>query len=161
VTSVFDIDGCLADTLPIVRRSYFAAAGVLPSEDDVRKNWRLWLPDLVGGMHNAERVHERKNVFYADILARHGVRQLPAGTLARELAATGERVMAVTAGSWIAASAVLMALDLDIDLLGTEVFPESRPELLDDVAPTGTYYDDDLETCYRVHAETSWSAIPV
>jgi hypothetical protein len=160
--SVFDIDGCLADTLPLVRECYEAAGADGVTLDDVRKHWRFWLPDLVGGEVNAESVRRRKTDLYLSRL-HEGVRSLPAAKLARELLDSGEdQVWAVTAGAASPSRRVLQVIGLaDIRVLGSEVIPDRRPEALTSLAPRGTYYDDDEMTCWYVHAETEWAAIPV
>ena len=157
--TVFDVDGCLADTLPLVRECYEAAGAAGVTLEDVRKHWRLWLPDLVGGEVNAAAVRRRKTEMYLSRL-HEGVPVLPAGKLAREMMDGGKQVYAVTAGRTPAA--VLACIGLGgMRILGTEVFPEDRPTALNELAERGTYYDDEQMTCWLVHAETEWTAIPV
>lgn len=160
--AVFDIDGCLADTLPLVLDCYRRAGAREATLEDVRRNWRLWLPDMVGGEVNAERVRHRKTQFYTSRLRHDDLRILPAARLAQELFRRGDEVYAVTAGGRAAANAVLSNIGLaHVPILSTELLPEVRSEFLEGLAPRGTYYDDDRETIERVHEETEWTAIRV
>jgi phosphoglycolate phosphatase-like HAD superfamily hydrolase len=155
---VFDVDGCLADTLPLVRQAYIWA-GADASEEDVRRPWQEWLPALV---EDPEIVRAQKTLIYMAMLEQDPPRRLPAGALARELMDAGEKVYAVSAAKRSVVPLVLAAVGLsDLPIIGDEVAPESRSATLTALAGTGTYYDDDLDTCARVFAETGWTAVRV
>lgn len=157
----FDVDGCLADTLPLVRLAYWKA-GAEATEANVKKHWTLWLPELAGGTAEAIHVRELKTKYYLKMLE-DGVKLLPAGVRARELIRKGNRhVYAVTAANPATTLAVMKACGLKgLITVGHEVLPIDRPDFLVDLAPRGTYYDDDRRTCTRVNMKTGWDAIPV
>jgi hypothetical protein len=156
--SVFDVDGCLADTLPLLSWCYTAAAGVTVTREHVRRPWEGWLPSLVGE-GEAARVRARKTELYLSALHQHPPRRLPAGDLAAELLRSGEEVYAVSAAKALVTPYVLAAIDLeDLPILAPEVMPWERPTVLP--GPCGTYYDDDIATCLFVRMFTDWTTIP-
>lgn len=160
--SVFDVDGCLADTLPLVQECYEAVGAEGVTLEDVKKHWSLWLPDLLlTSPLTPEDVRRHKTDLYLSRL-HEGVRALPAARLARELLDGGEEVRAVTAANPRTTPKVLALVGLaDLPILRGEVLPERRPALLRAYAARGTYYDDDAMTCALVQDETGWAAVPV
>lgn len=156
--SVFDIDGCLADTLHLVRWSYISA-GADATDEDVRRPWHEWLPYKVD---DVPEVRRRKADIYLALLGSAPVRRLPAGDLADELVRAGERVLAVSSASPRVTPAVMRSVGLEhVPLVTVEVRPHQRPTFLRLCDATGTYYDDDAVTVAAVVAQTDWTAIRV
>jgi beta-phosphoglucomutase-like phosphatase (HAD superfamily) len=157
--NVFDVDGCLVDTLPMVLAAYVAAGAEGTTNEHVRSPWQEWLPGLVGD--RAEEVRARKTEIYLASLIRTPPMLLPAGRLAIELVAAGEPVAAISAAKASVVPVVLAAAGIPAIRYFAEVTREDRPRLLADLAPAGTYYDDDWIACDLVHAGTAWTAIRV
>lgn len=158
---VFDVDGCLADTLPVVRWAYIAA-GAEATEEDVKHPWSQWLPRLVGGVSRAEEVRKRKTELYIAALRQIPPRPLPRTEFARALLDAGDPAFAVSAAHPDVVPVVLDSVGLgDMPILGCEVSPPERVGLLLDLSSTGSYYDDDAHTCLIVRAFTPWKAVQV
>ena len=111
----FDLDGVLLNSRPLVRRAYRRAGLEMPDDEWNRVwglSWTEWLPQLMGGVFEARRLHEAKNRAYAHILREETIRFTTAVHYFRELQQDGLTPYVVTCASEVAATLVLQRLDL-------------------------------------------------
>lgn len=160
---VFDIDGTLADTRPLVVEAY-RRVGVLMPSNAWGVPWRNWLPALAG--EDCEAVHAAKNEEYMRILQRESPRPLPSCTLAAELGFHPVRPIAVafvTGSSRRAADAVLRAIRLPPGwLVGSEMTPTEKARLMTLLQPGAVLVDDDHEVlaiARRVRQDMNFAVI--
>lgn len=156
---VFDLDGCLVDTRALICRAYAKAGSPSIRTRDAYRHYTEWLVPAVG-LEEAERIRARKTTLYLEMLQSDTPPLLAAGHKAMRLMAGGKDVRVVTAGHSASARAVLRAAGLGgAIIVGTEVLPASRPEILRALSATGTYYDDNERTCALVRRSTGWLAV--
>lgn len=151
---VFDIDGTLVDTEPLVREAYRLAGVDMPKEAWGRP-WQEWLPAFRVGRNAAlrvETVHRRKTAAYLELLRMTPPTVLPPGRLAQDLVYVGTaEVGFLTGASQRAAEAILDILHLPKDLLlGYSCTLADKVRILGTLDGDVEYYDDDPDTVSEV-----------
>ncbi len=160
INCVFDLDGTLADTHPIVLEAY-KEAGVWLSDDDWGKPAHEWLPQLVGD-DEAREIHARKNRIYRALISVRGVRRLPAATLCDQLRADRHAIGVLTGASLDAARLVKNSINLGhVPLLGAGADTDTKISVLNSFKHPGVYFDDNLHVCDVISNVTSWRVIYV
>lgn len=156
---VFDLDGTLADTEELVRRSY-ELVGVTVPVDAWGKPASEWLPAIEGD--DWHEVHRLKNVAYDVLLNKEGVKELPAAHLCKSLADDKDYdVRILTGASLKAATKVRKSLGLArVPFMSVGATVDMKVALLRAMNP-GVYLDDNYDACSRVSDETDWTVLYV
>lgn len=157
---VFDLDGTLGNTEPLVIKAY-ELNGIKVPKDMWGKPASAWLPQLVGSKEKAAEIHHLKNVAYRVLVGVEGVPPLAAADLCRELLdVDGYEVGILTGASFDATTAVRRALRLDrVPILAAGCELQRKIEVLQNLSKTGIYFDDNLEACECVLDETKWEVL--
>jgi hypothetical protein len=149
----YDLDGTLAHTRDAVVTAY-RRVGVEPPSDFFGKTWAEWLPNLVGSIVGARRIHDAKNVEYLQIV-RDG---LIAPTRIRDLALTTGGVI-VTGASSEAAHAVKEAIGLGEFQVFAELTLDGKIRTLNKLSRDGgIVFEDSPDAVLRIRKETRWTA---
>jgi hypothetical protein len=102
------MDGCLVDTREAVEWAY-SFCGVKMPHGAWGKPWHEWLPELVGGLTEAEDVHDLKTKVYLEMLRGDHVRELPPMQLLRKGMRDGIFEVGVLTGASSAAADLVLA----------------------------------------------------
>lgn len=163
---IFDLDGTLVDTETLVRRAY-ELVGVTMPDDAWGMAASQWLVAACDGdEERARELHELKNTAYRTLLHAHGIERLPAASLALELNSKRHKdrfsVGILTGASYDAAFAVRRAARLQqLPFISVGASFELKASMLRDLAPTGVFFDDNLECCETVLAQTDWTVLHI
>jgi phosphoserine phosphatase len=151
---VFDIDGTLADTRPLVKEAY-RLAGVEMPDHVWGQPWHAWLYNRTESRAHAVSVHTRKTEAYLKLLATRPPRKLPAVAVAQRLIADGHHVQFITGASSKAARAVLDQCQLStVRLIGYGCTATEKIDVLRHYG-SGLYVDDDLRAGQIISRGTS------
>ena len=145
--AIFDLDGTIAHTEPLVREAYKRAHAPMPA-DAWGQHWSTWC--------DAE-AHERKTRIYLKLLANHGVDMGPLGELYVKLATERKQIVGILTGaSAQAAGAVIDALNLPAPqyLMTGRTFIQKKEYLRCHEA--GIYFEDDPKVAEHLRRETKW-----
>lgn len=123
---IFDIDGVLIDSEPLVREAYRRVNVEMP-EDAWGQPWHVWLPKIVEPEY-IDRVRAQKAAAYFVILQENLVAHtLPAAFLARDLIAEGHPIRFITGASVAAAEYILEMISIPPNhAIGYELNTEER-----------------------------------
>ena len=162
---VFDVDGTLASTSQLVVKAYGLAGVVVRNPEELQTHWKEWLLPKVSSVSEAERIRSLKATKYMHLLEKEPPKLLPCGELAKRLLDEGERVRVITAAHPASTRRLLKVIGLSAcTIVGTEVAPADRVEILRHLGRTGHYYDDNLSTINLIqgsvhgwHAHLSWT----
>jgi phosphoglycolate phosphatase-like HAD superfamily hydrolase len=156
-----DIDGVLIDSRELVRESYKHVGVDMPNEAWGHP-WKTWLPDAVGSHELATELHERKTSEYVQVL-KSGAVQRNALPFARVMSLLERQddtsVFYVTGATREVAETILSELGLNVEnLLAAGVSTDERLEIMQSIAPTGTYVDDRIAG-HRPAALAGWNFV--
>ena len=155
---VFDLDGCLVDTREAVEWAY-SFCGVQMPNGAWGKPWHEWLPELVGGLEEAEDVHDLKTKVYLEMLRGAPATELPPLELLRKGLRDGIFEVGVLTGASAAAADFILGhanIAPEHIMLGTGLDVKQKTAVLgslrdqyDDVV----YIDDDWSAGVAISAE--------
>jgi phosphoglycolate phosphatase-like HAD superfamily hydrolase len=155
----FDLDGTLIDTRELNHRAY-QLAGVDIPDYAWGMRWQSWLPNLVGSLEHAEKLHRKKINIYSDLLQSTDLKclELPPAQLARMLNRQVGRVsvQVLTAASSQTTNVILNALGVKTDSLAFNLSYEAKKLALQSSVfaayDSVTYIDDDARNVPRFRA---------
>jgi hypothetical protein len=140
---IFDFDGTLYDTEPLIREAY-AVAGADPGDVDVmRQSYREWLVPRVGAAR-AEEIHRLKDSIYAAFVGERATPICGYVRTAQSLDQCGHLVGILSGAPLVAAPAIRHMLHpspFRLFRLGLNL--EQKIEIMQALGPNGVYVDDD------------------
>lgn len=142
-TFIFDIDGTLADTRPLVKEAY-RLVGIDMPDHVWGAPWTSWLHNRTKSRAHAAYVHAQKTEVYLKLINDRPPKKLVAVQIAHRLINRGHYVQFVTGASSSAARAILGQCQLSTNrLIGYSCTITDKIELLGEY-DIGLYIDDDL-----------------
>lgn len=140
---VFDLDGVLVDTRPLVVKAY-QAAGVTMPQTAWGHSWREWLIDVYSGdEERAVQVHERKIKAYEEILRTVPIPRLACADVARASLDMDVWTYVLTSATYRTTKIILDRIGLtDMRVLAAECTIPEKAFALRTIPRLGFYLDD-------------------
>lgn len=146
--AIFDLDGTLVDTRPLVVEAY-RRAGVIMPDDAWGKTAEEWLPQCT--RFNWRHVHDRKQQFYAELLADTNFERNEACRAMIELRYSNVQTFVLTAASVYTTREILYRLfePYQFNLLGCGADRSRKEHQMRMLGrpQTTLWVDDDEDTC--------------